>query len=86
METKQHIGKKDIMVGTKTEIIAQLQEMFEIADDETIMLDLWTMSDVRAQSETELADDEVIDIMKAVHNDLCNESTIVTVEFAINNN
>jgi hypothetical protein len=29
MGTKQRIGKKDIMVGTKTEIIAKLQEMVD---------------------------------------------------------
>jgi hypothetical protein len=44
------------------------------------------MSDVRARSDKDLADDEVIDVMKAVHNDLCNDSTCATVAFAINNN
>ncbi len=72
------------MVGTKAEIIAKLQEMVEIEDDETILIDLWTMKDFHVQSAKERTDEEIINAMKDVDNDMKNEISYATVAFAVN--
>ena len=72
------------MVGTKQQIIAMLQEMQSIEDDETILIDLWTMKDFRDQAVTERSDEDVIETMKSVDKDMKNEISYATVCLAIN--
>jgi len=72
------------MVGTKQEIIAMLQNMQEIGDDDTIMIDMWTISEVMKLGNGAYDEATAIEAMKCVDKDLRNESTYATVSFAIN--
>lgn len=73
------------MVGTKQEIIAKLQEMYDVEDDEVIVLDLWTRKDIKTVAVTNepITDEQIADVMRCVDKDLRNESTYATVRFAI---
>ena len=73
------------MVGTKQEIIAKLQEMVSIEDDEVILIDLWTIKDFRDQSARDyLTDEQIAEVMQNVDADMKNEISYATVSLAVN--
>ena len=70
------------MVGTKAEIIAKLNEMYE--DDDTLMLDVWCVQDVMELSTSGIEPETAIGAMYGAHSFLRNESTVATVFVAVN--
>jgi hypothetical protein len=71
------------MVGTKAELIAKLNELYN--DDDVLLLDIWTMQDFVEQHNGMLDDKTIINAMIDCDDIMKNEVSYVTVEQAINN-